>query len=229
MKQLKATGTRVASLLAATLLGVPVGAQERTALPAGWVTMPREREIEVARSAAPKHLRDEAGVYVLEDGRYHLALPSRNGFHCLVHRVSRIQAPECYDAEGSATTLKTVLREAALEIEGKTRAEVEDIVAGEYKSGALLAPRRAGIVYMLSTEFKQHDHDGKGAKTVFPPHLMFYAPNLTNRDIGALPEHHNSPSYPFVLSAGKPYAYVIVVPRDLEVLTGGGSPAAGAQ
>jgi len=205
--------------LTASAAMLQAGSAEAAHLPEGWVAYDRAREIEIALSAGPKHLRDKAGVYVLDNGRFELARPSGNGFTCIVVRSGAIQAPECYDAEGAATTLPVVLREMQLALEGKPAAEVDRIVGEEYAAGRLLAPRRPGIVYMLSREFLQHEHGG-AAKTVFPPHLMFYAPNLTNADIGARPEHFNDPSFPFVLHQGKPYAYIIVVPRDLEALTG---------
>ncbi len=208
----------LAAGLAASVIG-PISFARAGELPTGWVAYERAREIELALSAGPRHLRDKAGVYVLEKGRFEQARESANGFNCIVHRVGRIQAPECYDAEGSATTLRVVLREMQLALEGKAAAEIERVVAAEYASGRLLAPRRAGICYMLSREFVQHEHGG-APKTVFPPHLMFYAPNLSNADIGAQPEHFNNPAFPFVLSQGKPYAYIIVVPRDMEALSG---------
>src|SRR5262249_44708179 len=43
----------------------------------------------------------------------------------------------------------------------------------------------------------------------FPPHVMFYAPNLTNDDIGA----DGSPGMPFVAYQG-PQGYMIMVPAD---------------
>ncbi len=211
-------GRAAASLLVTVVLGAAWSAAA-AGLPEGWVTYDRAREIEMALSAGPTHLRDKAGVYVLEKGRFDLVQPSSNGFTCIVHRVGRIQAPECYDAEGTASTLAVVLREMHLALEGKSQAEIERQVGEEYASGRLQAPKRAGIVYRLSREFVQHEHGGS-PKAVFPPHLMFYAPNLTNADIGALPEHFNDPAYPFVLSQGKPWAYIIVVPKDLEALTG---------
>jgi hypothetical protein len=49
---------------------------------------------------------------------------------------------------------------------------------------------------------------------VFPPHVMFYAPYVKNSDIGARPEHLGSQSQPFILNEGKPYALIIVVPKE---------------
>jgi hypothetical protein len=43
---------------------------------------------------------------------------------------------------------------------------------------------------------------------------MFYAPYMKDSDIGARPEHRGSESQPFILNEGKPYAYIIVVPKE---------------
>jgi len=175
-----------------------------------FVTLDRETEIEYALSAAPAHLREGAGLFVLETRGYARVRPSRNGFDCIVARVDRVIAPMCLDAEGSATNLKTVLREGELFLAGKSRPEVDTIVAEEYKSGKLIAPRRNGIAYMLSPHFKQFP-EGQEPKTVFAPHLMFYAPYLKNSDIGASPAADAAKRRPFILDEGKPTAYIIVV------------------
>ena len=45
----------------------------------------------------------------------------------------------------------------------------------------------------------------------FPPHVMFYAPNLTNADLGTTPEAlATDPSLPFVAYQG-PHGFIIVV------------------
>jgi hypothetical protein len=42
-----------------------------------------------------------------------------------------------------------------------------------------------------------------------PPHLMFYAPYATDKDIGSPPP---SPNMPHLIRAGQPDAVVIVMP-----------------
>jgi hypothetical protein len=177
-------------------------------------SMSREPEIELALSAAPEHLRKDATVYVLEKGYYVKAQEGSNGFSCLVVRFGAIIAPYCYDAEGSQTTMLADFRRAELMEQGKTLREAEQILAEEYKAGKLIAPRKPGVAYMLSPEFKKHDHQTGEAAQVFPPHVMFYAPYAKNSEIGALPEHFNSASHIFVLNEGRPDAYFIIVPKQ---------------
>jgi len=185
-------------------------AQEKNAA----MSMSREAEIELALSAAPEHLRKEATVYVLERGSYVKAREGSNGFSCLVVRFGAIIAPYCYDAEGSQTTMLADFRRAELMEQGKSLQEAERILAEEYKAGKLLPPRKPGVAYMLSPDFKKHDHQAGKSTPVFPPHVMFYAPYAKNSDIGALPEHFNSDSHIFVLNEGRPDAYFIVVPKQ---------------
>jgi hypothetical protein len=45
-----------------------------------------------------------------------------------------------------------------------------------------------------------------------PPHLMFYAPYATDKDIGSPPGAANMPR---VIRAGQPDAYIIVIPGPL--------------
>lgn len=174
----------------------------------------RGKEIEMALSAAPEHLRKDAAVYVLQRGGYVKVREGSNGFTCMVERDGvKDTAPICFDREGSETTLLMVFRKTRLIEQGKPMKEVESMIDEEYRAGKLLAPRRPGVAYMLSPEFKRHDHKSGGMVTVFPSHVMFYAPYLKNSDIGARPEDRGSESRPWILNEGKPWAYIIVVPK----------------
>lgn len=182
-----------------------------------WMPLERARETALALSAAPEHLQKEAGVYLLQKGGYVQARASKNGFNCAVLQGGNILAPICYDAEGSETNMKADFRRRALLEEGRSAAEVKQIMAAEYKAGKLLAPRRPGIAYMLSLEFKQYDPATGQGKQYFPPHVMFYAPYMKNSDIGALKEHFNSHSHVFILGEGEPGAYMIVTPQGQQM------------
>src|SRR5260370_39026158 len=58
--------------------------------------MPREQETALALSAAPKHLRNGATVYVLEHEGFIKVKEGVNGFTCLVHRDHPLnQKPTC--------------------------------------------------------------------------------------------------------------------------------------
>ena len=80
---------------------------------------PRARQLELARSAAPPEISDQATLYVLGPKGYEVAQQGSNGFSCLVEReIPETQEPECFDAEGSATTLPARLRVEELRAQG---------------------------------------------------------------------------------------------------------------
>jgi hypothetical protein len=146
-------------------------------------------EIRISLEAAPAHLRDDAGVYVLESSGYRLARASRNGFHCIIERIiATAFEPRCFDAEGSETLLPVVLFRAELRARGAKRAAIEREVAARFQRGEFSAPRRVGICYMLSTHnVVVVDGESRRVQRV-GPRLLFYAPNLGSADLGATPD-----------------------------------------
>ena len=182
------------------------------------VEMDAEAEVEMALSGAPEHLKAQAGVYRLAADGYVQVRPSANGFNCLVSREpSAGLGPICYDSEGSDTTLKADLLRGKLLRQGLAEDDIEKRIDAEYRAGRLLAPRRAGIVYMLSEHFSQLNKQTGRRECIFPPHLMFYAPNLKNSDIGAAANHRGSTELPWIINEGKPNAYILVVSHAAHV------------
>ena len=146
--------------------------------------LPRALEIELALSAAPKHLRDEATVWVLDKSGYAIARKGGNAFACVVSRRAGDLFPVCWDAEGTRSLLPLDLEDAQLRLSGKSDSEIEAIVTERFKSGQYHAPSRAGIAYMLSPIRYRIDEHGGVTRTTPNPHLMFYGPNLTDTDVG---------------------------------------------
>jgi hypothetical protein len=68
---------------------------------------------------------------------------------------------------------------------GATRAYIERQVKERYEKGEFIAPRRVGICYMLSSRNAVVDN-GRVARV--GPRLLFYAPNLSNADLGSTPD-----------------------------------------
>ena len=171
--------------------------------------MPRDREFALALQAAPEHLRAGASVYVLERTGYVLARKGTNNFTCLVHRDHpRNRKPTCWDKEGAATILPAVLREGALLMQGKTVREVRAEINRGFEDGTFTAPRRPGIAYMLSDENINYIASANTVQ-IFPPHVMFYAPDLTDADIGS--KGDGADGLPFIAYQG-PHGYMIMIP-----------------
>jgi hypothetical protein len=147
--------------------------------------MPQDKEMAIALSAAPEHLRGGASVYVLKRTGFALVRQGTNGFSCIVNRDHPLnQKPTCYDAEGCATILPKVLRFGELLMKGVPLERIKAEIAEGFRSGKFMSPRRPGVAYMLSGDIKNYN-ESTGKVESFPPHVMFYAPNLTNDDIGS--------------------------------------------
>lgn len=174
----------------AALCATPAGAQppapERFAGSPQYPLLPRPLEIELALSAAPKHLRDQATVWVLDRSGYTVARKGTNAFACIVSRRAGDLFPVCWDAEGARSLLSMDVDDAQMRLAGKSGAAIDASMGERFKSGAYHAPARAGIAYMLSPMRYRIDDHGVVTRTVSNPHLMFYGPNLTDEDIGGV-------------------------------------------
>ncbi|TAK16859.1 MAG: hypothetical protein EPO35_04435 [Acidobacteria bacterium] len=165
------------------------------------------QEIELALSAAPETLRAGAGVYVLGTSGYKKVRETANGLTCLVERTRPdTLEPICWDPEGTATIMPKVLAEAEWRAAGIAAAEVERRTSEGFASGRFRAPTRAGVAYMMSA----HNYVFNGERVIhYQPHVMIYAPYVTNKMIGA---DMKDPNQPWVLNEGSPHAYIIVIP-----------------
>jgi hypothetical protein len=168
----------------------------------------RDQEIALALEAAPAAVSAKAGVYVHDKDGYTKARASQNGFVCLVdHRIPNAVEPQCMDAEGVKTFLPKYLLVAALRAQGKPEPEIRQAVKAGFASGKLKAPKRPGIIYMLSPHNVVTIDEVKGVAVPFPGHLMFYAPNMTSADVGS----DGTPASPiFVVDEKTPHALMIV-------------------
>lgn len=174
--------------------------------------MDRQKEIALALSACPQSIASKAAVYVLDQSGYVKVRDTQNGFTAIVqHSLVTSQEPQCMDAEGTRTFLPRYLRVAEWRAQGKSTDEIRLLVADAFAKGVFQPPSKPGIDYMLSTE--NLVPNAKGEVTHFPPHVMFYAPYLTNADLGsdgALGPDGNPDGPAFVAGEGTPQALIIV-------------------
>jgi hypothetical protein len=174
--------------------------------------MDRPTEIALALSACPPPVAGGAAIYVLERSGYVKARESQNGFTAIVqHSLPTSQEPQCMDAEGTRTLLPRMLKVAELRAQGKSADEIRAFMAGAFARGLFRPPARVGVDYMLST----HNlvPNSQGVVTPFPPHVMFYAPYLTNTELGldgSLAADGNPQGLAFVAAEGTPQALIIV-------------------
>jgi len=180
-------GTLSIGLFSSTAL-IPATAAEYELPRVYDASMPRDQQIALAESAAPAEVSSKATVYVLGPKGYEKAREGTNGFSCFVgrHFVKPAETtiePQCLDAEGSRTLLLVYMHGEELRTNGKSEAEIKADVANGYKEGRYQYPSKPGFLYMLSSRNRLSAIPEHGTG-IFPPHLMFYAPNMTTKDIG---------------------------------------------
>jgi hypothetical protein len=171
--------------------------------------MPAELETRLALSAAPPGLRDRAAVHLLDPARgYRLSRQGTNGVTCLVERTAweladfrdDIYIPLCYDAAGTTTYLQVIMDAAALRARGMGPDALKAEIERRYRARTYRAPARAGVSYMVAPVFRTVGPPDMQVHTMAMPHLMFYAPHVTNADIAAAPDLADPASlhHPFI-------------------------------
>lgn len=193
----------------------PASQGSRAALQA----MPKSLEVRYALSALPPALRDNAAVYVLDPAKGYV--PERtgnNGQSCFVGRTewkfadyrSDVYDPICYDAQG-ANQMRVWFDVAELRAKGVEPEAMKKEVEKRFHDGIYKAPERPGLSYMTAplhrTYMSLDPNDKSSVMTMSMPHVMYYAPNITNGDAGGMPCPPCAP-YPFVFESG-PHGYII--------------------
>ncbi len=198
----------VLALVAGTVQGqsATAGQSGRRAL------LPREREIALARSAAPPVVSDSATIYVLGERGWDIAVQGSNGVACHVNRswVASLE-PHCFDAEGAATILPIELRRTELLHQGHSVDEVNRDIAEGLAAGRFRLPRRLALSYMLSAAQQLIGDDGLPVGA-WRPHVMIFYPYLTAAELGL--GANQDPSAAMLVDPGKPTANVMVIVRD---------------
>ncbi len=200
--------------------------------------LPRDLEMEVALSALPPHLRDQATVYVLDPATgFTVARQGTNGFHALVARTGDdtfrgtwpltrfredILYPIGFDPAGARAQMRIFLDAAELQARGTPPRQVKETMLRRLAEGHYPAPERGGVAYMLAPITRTYTNPDatEHVLTVNVPHVMYFAPNLRNEDVGGayptaeqfryLTEHGHWPGniHPFVILDG-PHGYVV--------------------
>ena len=185
--------------------------------------LPRDLEIQLALSALPPHLRDSATIYVLNpDKGFEVARKGTNEFHAFVARTGDdtfrgswpfteyrddILYPVSFDKAGVTAQMRVIFDAAEMQAKGTPPGELKKIIQDRFNGGFYKAPERAGISYMLSPVFRGYinPEENDSVATLNIPHVMHYAPHVSNNDIGG-----GKPGGmdPFVIFHG-PHGYTI--------------------
>lgn len=192
----------------------------------GWqlAAWPVKLETEFALSALPAHMQEKASVYLLDPGKgYYLARQGTNGFVCFVARTEwewahydqDVAIPMSFDAAGTKSIFPVYQDVAAMRSTGKFSAvQIRDSVINRIRNKRYQAPA-AGISYMLAPLMRSYSGDpgDNTIQTISAPHYMYYAPYLTDADIGG-----QMPG-PFIGNPGEtllgkkhsPFGYIIIM------------------
>jgi len=213
------------------LMALVITSQSFAQKPANWQLdkMPVQLETDFALSALPPYLRANATVYLLDPNKgYYVGRKGSNGFICFVSRTewewgefrNDIAAAISYDTEGARAIFPVYQDLAAMRASGKyTAAQIKIIMTDRIKKGVYKAPARQGVSFMLGPVMRSYNgptSDYKKVINMHMPHYMFYAPYVTNADIGNTPDA--AKDGPFVANAGapvlgerkSPFGYIIV-------------------
>jgi hypothetical protein len=128
--------------------------------------LPRDLEIQLALSALPQRLRDNATVYVLNPAQgFEVARKGTNGFHAFVARIGDdtfrgswpfsayrddILYPVSFDEAGAKANMRVFFDAAEMEAKGTPPEELKKIIRERYRTHYYKPPERAGVSYMMS-------------------------------------------------------------------------------
>ena len=198
------------SLLASEGFAIECDDEDCTAIRSVLDTeFPEDVEASLAEAAAPRHLRDEATIYVYKRGAgYKLYRSGTNGFSCLVNRDGFLYGssafkPTCWDVNGKDSYVPVMIAVGRALAAGMSTSSTKQMIDERFESGLFSVPRKVGVAYMLVGDIRLDIASGEIEEVTFPGHLMIYASNVTNDDIGASIEaRRRNRSLPFVFSGG---------------------------
>ena len=154
--------------------------------------MPRDAEISLARSAAPKSLSGDAEILILTPSGYQTAVKGTNGFVCMVARSwsadfddpdfwdPGLRAPICYNALGARSQVPATLKRTQVVLTGGSNAQALTALKAAIQSGELPTAEAGSMAYMMSKETYLNNRVGH-----WLPHLMFFTPETDPISWGA--------------------------------------------
>lgn len=210
-------------VLFSVMAGVPVN--DVRAATGDIEPLPKDLETQLALSALPPHLRDGATVYVLNPAKgFEVARKGTNGFHAFVARTGDdafrgtwpftryrddILYPIAFDDAGAKANMKVFFDAAEAQANGTPPDELKKSIQKRFKDGTYKPPERAGVSYMLSPILRTYADPelSDAVETINYPHVMYYAPDVSNADIGGgelggvgpfiiMPGHHGYMIHP---------------------------------
>jgi hypothetical protein len=142
----------IGAMIVSVLLSLTASAQDKQpAKDTGRIhPLPRDVERQLALSALPRHLRDNATVYILNPGKgFDVARKGTNGFHAFVARIgddtfrgawplrayrTDILYPISFDEAGAKANMRVFFDAAEMEANGTPPEELKKLIQERYKT-----------------------------------------------------------------------------------------------
>jgi hypothetical protein len=152
--------------------------------------IPSEREIALAKSAAPAIVSDSAEIWVLGKRGYEKTITGTNGYGCIVQRGMGGQSliPRCDDPSGVANLFPIYQMIETMRADGRSYGDFRRQLADAYATGKLRPPTHGGFSYMYSGD--AFFTTSTGQRVEFTPHVMVYWPNCTTQLLGMSKSEH---------------------------------------
>jgi hypothetical protein len=151
-----------------------------------------EKEIALARSAAPASISRDAEILVLRAHGYETAVKGKNGFVCLVERSwdadfndpvfwnPNIRGADCLNPEAAKSVLPHFRERADWALAGLSKADMIARTKAEISANTYVLPGPGAVAFMLSKEQRVADQNPH-----WHPHLMFFVANANDAMWGA--------------------------------------------
>ena len=115
--------------------------------------------------------------------------------------------PISFDKAGAKAQMQVFFDVAEMQAKGTPPGELKKLIQHRHATGYYKEPERGGISYMLSPILRTYFNPDESDKviTMNYPHVMYYAPGVSNEDIGG---GELGGMYPFVIMHGH-HGYII--------------------
>lgn len=142
----------------------------------------------LALSALPIQLRADASIYTLGWDGFRKTVSGDGPFTCIVERNHpKSLIPQCVDAAGADEIIPAIIHKTKLAMTGMKPSDIKADFRARAERGEFVAPASIGVNYMMSA-YNYIYLQGANRIANIPPHLMHYAPDVTNEDIQAAPD-----------------------------------------
>lgn len=223
---------RSRTTLLASLVAVLVSSSAPSASADDLVQLPRDLEIELALSALPAALQDEATIYVRDPKKgFVLHRQGSNDFTTFVARTSirfyeadwaytypRDQLiPIAYDSIGMAHHAVPWFDLERRRIEGVAPEDAKRMLRERFSDGTYQAPSQGGLSYMFAPIHRAYMAPATSGDimTVSFPHYMPYAPNVVANQLGTMDPEGRAGALDHGGQDTGPHGYLyFMVPQD---------------